>query len=93
MVNVMVSGPGFAHDLRDGLFRIFASGRQKGRGSGLGLAFSRLAVEAHGGQIWVESTSREGTIFKFTLPFAQSIPEAANGGASSEDESEQTPGT
>jgi signal transduction histidine kinase len=93
LVTVKDTGPGIDPDVRDRLFRKFATGRQKGRGSGLGLAFSRLAVEAHGGQIWVESTSGEGTIFKFTLPFAQSIPEAANGGASSEDESEQTPGT
>jgi signal transduction histidine kinase len=35
---------------------------------GLGLAFCRLAVEAHGGRIWVEENAPKGTIFCFTLP-------------------------
>ncbi len=37
-------------------------------GVGLGLAFCRLAVEAHGGQIWVENQPDRGAIFIFTLP-------------------------
>lgn len=39
------------------------------RGSGLGLAFCRLAVEAHGGRIWVEpGDGGEGNRFIFRLP-------------------------
>lgn len=80
LVTIKDTGPGIAPDVRDRLFQKFATGKQKGRGSGLGLAFSRLAVEAHGGRIWVESTSGEGTTFKFTLPFADGNKEAATNG-------------
>jgi signal transduction histidine kinase len=37
-------------------------------GSGLGLAFCRLAVEAQGGRIWLESEEGKGTTVTFTLP-------------------------
>jgi NtrC-family two-component system sensor histidine kinase KinB len=39
-------------------------------GAGLGLAISRLIVEAHGGQISVQSEVGHGSIFTFTLPVA-----------------------
>ena len=42
--------------------------------SGLGLAFCKLAVKAHGGRIWVESKGEgKGANFQFTLPVKQSM--------------------
>lgn len=38
------------------------------RGLGLGLTFCRLAVESHGGRIWVESEEGQGARFTFTIP-------------------------
>jgi signal transduction histidine kinase len=40
-------------------------------GAGLGLAIARQLVEAHGGQIEVESEVGQGTQFTFTLPVAE----------------------
>ncbi len=67
-VSVQDSGPGVPIEMQARLFQKFVTGRVRGRGSGLGLAFCRLVVEAHGGRIWVESETGAGATFKFTLP-------------------------
>lgn len=69
-VRVCDDGPGVPEDLRDRLFEKFVAGRQLGRGSGLGLLFCRLVVEAHGGRIALESAAGRGATFSFTLPLA-----------------------
>jgi signal transduction histidine kinase len=65
------TGPGIPSDFREKIFDRFAQvpGRRgRKRGSGLGLTFCRLAVEAHGGRIWVESVEGQGSSFFFTIP-------------------------
>jgi len=40
----------------------------KTRGTGLGLAFCRKAVDAHGGYLWAESEPNQGSVFNVLLP-------------------------
>ncbi|MER3467694.1 MAG: histidine kinase, partial [Thermoflexus sp.] len=69
-VTVADSGPGIPSGLRERLFQPFVTGMVPYRGVGLGLAFCRLAVEAHGGKIWVEDHPSGGAAFVFTIPVA-----------------------
>jgi NtrC-family two-component system sensor histidine kinase KinB len=77
-VEIADSGPGVPLELRERLFQPFVTGMVRGRGFGLGLAFCKLAVEAHGGRIWVEDQPGSGALFVFTLPLVLSSSE--NGG-------------
>ena len=63
-------GPGIPAEYRERIFQKFYQmpGPRRRRGTGLGLPFSRLAVEAHGGRIWVEDNPGGGSVFVFTLP-------------------------
>jgi NtrC-family two-component system sensor histidine kinase KinB len=68
LVTVMDSGPGLPAEIRSSLFQKFVTGRHRERGSGLGLAYCKLAIEAHGGRIWVGGEPGWGAVFHFTLP-------------------------
>ena len=70
LVSVRDSGPGIPEEDRERIFDKFTRVTRDSRpkGIGLGLAFCRLAVEAHGGRIWVESQEGQGSTFHFTLP-------------------------
>lgn len=70
-VGVADTGEGIPAEERRRIFEKFTQLRRPGkgtRGSGLGLTFCRLAVEAHGGRIWVEDNYPRGSRFIFTLP-------------------------
>lgn len=72
-VSVSDTGPGIPIEIREHLFQKFVSGRQENSGSGLGLAFCRMVMEAHGERIWVSETSESGTTFTFTLSQASQV--------------------
>jgi PAS domain S-box-containing protein len=74
IVRVADSGPGIPVAERERIFERFRQVKDNvplrgSRGNGLGLTFCKLAVEAHGGQLWVEQDSPlPGACFAFTLP-------------------------
>lgn len=68
VISVKDTGPGVSSELETHLFEKFSSGLQEESGSGLGLAFCRMAIQAHGGEIWVQNNPGKGAIFTFILP-------------------------
>jgi len=68
---VQDNGLGVPAEYRDKIFEKFGQveTRQSGKkfSTGLGLTFCRLAVEAHGGKIWVESEEGRGAKFLFSV--------------------------
>jgi signal transduction histidine kinase len=72
LFTVADNGPGIPKEYHEIIFRKFEQAKTPSaprvRSSGLGLAFCKLAVEAHGGRIWVQSEEGKGSQFHFTLP-------------------------
>jgi signal transduction histidine kinase len=69
-VSVTDNGPGIPREQHKRIFEKFSQARteQRSLGVGLGLAFCKLAVEAHHGSIGVESDVGKGSTFWFILP-------------------------
>lgn len=67
------SGPGIPLEKRSSIFDKFTRLHGQGgpAGFGFGLAYCRLAIEGHGGRIWIEDASGSGARFIFTLPISQ----------------------
>jgi two-component system, sensor histidine kinase and response regulator len=68
-IRIADQGPGIPEALRERIFERFVqAGTESTRsGRGLGLAFCKLAVEAHGGRIWIEDGA-PGAVFCVRLP-------------------------
>ncbi|MGD1118812.1 MAG: PAS domain S-box protein [Dehalococcoidales bacterium] len=78
LVSVADRGIGISEDDVEKVFNLMYRAEQVSStnkpGLGLGLAICREIVEAHGGQIWVESQLGKGSIFYFSLPIPNQIP-------------------
>jgi signal transduction histidine kinase len=72
MFTVSDDGPGIPPEYHEVIFRKFERVKNpqlpRARNSGLGLAFCKLVVEAHGGRIWVQSNEGRGSHFHVALP-------------------------
>ncbi len=66
------TGPGISPEYQQRIFEKFFQITPASKGAragvGLGLTFCKLALEAQGGDIWVESDGQSGATFHFTLP-------------------------
>ena len=63
------TGPGIPKEQLPHLFNRYWQARKLAQeGSGLGLYIAKGIIEAHGGQLWVESQVGSGSTFFFTLP-------------------------
>lgn len=71
LLSVFDSGHGIPPGAEEDIFEPFYSTKPAGSGGGLGLSISRAIVEAHGGRIWVDSTTDGGTTIHLTLPYAE----------------------
>lgn len=84
-IGVQDTGMGIPQSFHEKIFEKFGQVQlreaRERRGTGLGLTFCKLAVEAHGGRIWVESDEGKGSRFSFTVRFAGAEMTGAGGGS------------
>jgi PAS domain S-box-containing protein len=81
-ISVIDHGPGIPKEKQGVIFDKFVRVDPDSDGTGLGLFISRKIIQAHGGQIWVESPLSGvsyGTKFTFTLPFVPAESKAPTG--------------
>lgn len=71
VIDVEDNGPGMPEEARRNIFKPFAGSAREG-GTGLGLSIAHDIMRAHGGDIRLERSGPEGTLFRLVLPLRQS---------------------
>jgi two-component system, OmpR family, clock-associated histidine kinase SasA len=77
-VSIGDDGPGIPEENQQSIFEDrFRLKRDEGKdGYGIGLGLCKRVVQAHYGQIWVDSSPNQGSCFHFTLPVYSALPSA-----------------
>lgn len=70
VIRVSDTGTGIPHELTEKIFDPFYTTKKPGKGTGLGLALARRIIMLHNGNISVEKTGYEGTVFRIELPIS-----------------------
>jgi PAS domain S-box-containing protein len=82
VISVSDKGRGLSPDEQTKLFgpfqRLENSRPDRARGAGLGLMVCRRLVEAHGGEIWIDSKQGRGSTFSFSLPYKKILDTRRN---------------
>ena len=74
LIEVRDTGLGISKENQEKMFQKFfrvSDTAEAVQGTGLGLVIAKRIVEAHGGEMWMESELGVGTAFSFTLPISQ----------------------
>lgn len=66
IIKIMDSGPGIPESIQDQVFEPFFSTKEEG--SGLGLSIAKRIIEEHGGQITLDNSVKQGTVFEILFP-------------------------
>jgi len=68
IVNIKNYGPKIPDEMKKVIFEKFKRLDSETKGTGIGLAIVKEAVELHGGRVWVEDSPDGGTVFRVKLP-------------------------
>jgi signal transduction histidine kinase len=77
VISVSDTGTGIPESARPHIFAAFFTTKERGRGTGQGLALVRRVAEAHGGDVRFETEIGRGTTFELSIPRYRALAEAS----------------